>query len=217
MKPIALFVTGCLCAVLGVALALSLAQSPAPFALDLSWAQALQHLPGEPVLRPVMWVLSLVGRYFISWAVALAGYLFLRRSGHRREARLLALAMLGGLLLTWLTKDFVGRPRPSEALLVVMAHEKSLSFPSGHVLHYVTLFGALWYLLKRAMAPSRPRALLLSACGILVGFVGLSRVYLGAHWPSDVLGGYLLGGGWLCLLLAWYERAPLPVRYRRPT
>jgi undecaprenyl-diphosphatase len=203
-----------LLALLSLAVAFSLGfylyQSPAPFSWDLSLAQALQALPGHALLEPLMRGLSLVGRYFISWSVAVASYVLLRRAGLRREARLLAVLVVAGILLTVLGKDLVARPRPVEALLRVSIQERGLSYPSGHVTHYSTLFGGLWFLALRVLPRGRKRSAAVFACALLVSLVGVSRVYLGAHWPSDVLGGYLLGGGLLALGLSWYTSQPKP-------
>jgi membrane-associated phospholipid phosphatase len=203
-----------LLALLSFAAALSLglyvSQRPAPFSWDLSLARALQALPGHALLEPLMRGLSLVGRYLISWSVAVASYVLLRRAGLRREARLLAVLVLVGVLVTLLGKDLVARPRPVEALLRVSIQERGLSYPSGHVTHYTTLFGGLWFLARRVLPHGSKQRAAVLVCAVLVSLVGVSRVYLGAHWPSDVLGGYLLGGGLLALGLSWYTSRPKP-------
>lgn len=107
------------------------------------------------------------------------------------EAFLLLLVLMPGALNSAL-KDLIGRPRPSADLPRVTEHESDFSFPSGHVVSITALFGLLFLLLP-AVVPWRPlRWLLQAGCLLLVLAVGPARVYIGVHWPSDVLGGYLL-------------------------
>ncbi len=135
----------------------------------------------------------------------------------RMRLRAEALAMLAscwsGVLVRTLLKQTIHRPRPHSALVHVKSQSPGKSFPSGHVASSVCLWGwicALGFLDKNKARPAR-RALL----GIPVAFAvftGPARVYLGDHWPTDVLGGYLFGGGWLALSLSLY----LQVRDRMP-
>jgi undecaprenyl-diphosphatase len=117
---------------------------------------------------------------------------------------------ISGDLLTAIVKGIVARPRPTPDLIAVYRAVSGYSFPSGHVLHYVVFFGALGYLglrtLRRTPSEQRWRRLalfgLLAVCSGLILLVGASRLFLGAHWPTDVLGGYVLGSAWLLLLIA---------------
>ena len=108
-------------------------------------------------------------------------------------------------------KRSIGRPRPDEHLVNVLigAHEKN-GFPSGHTVHYVVFFGFLFFLSLVLIQRRRFRWPLLGLLGGLIVLIGLSRVYLGDHWASDVLAGYLLGGALLtaaiCGYLAWTRR-----------
>jgi undecaprenyl-diphosphatase len=98
-------------------------------------------------------------------------------------------------------------------MVEVYAHSVTRSFPSGHVTSYMALFGFLFYLIYALMRPSLLRSALGAVFGALIGLVGLSRVYLGAHWASDVLGGYCFGFFWLALTIYFYRRfngAPRP-------
>ena len=70
----------------------------------------------------------------------------------------------------------------------------------------MALYGFLFYLVYTLMRPSPLRSALLTLLGALIGLVGLSRVYLGAHWASDVFGGYCLGFFWLALTIYFYRR-----------
>jgi undecaprenyl-diphosphatase len=85
------------------------------------------------------------------------------------------------------------------------------SFPSGHAVYYTAFFGFLWVVTFRRVKPRLLRWPLLGFFGAVVLLVCLARVYLGAHWPSDVAGGYLLGGAVLAVGIALYR----PARGRR--
>lgn len=108
-------------------------------------------------------------------------------------------------LINALVKILVDRPRPSDTLVKVLDRELDPSFPSGHVVFYVVFFGFL--IAAMFMTPKIPRWI-----RILVGLFSLfmiiaisfSRIYLGAHWATDVLGGYLLGFILLSILLYFY-------------
>ena len=91
-------------------------------------------------------------------------------------------------------KALVDRPRPSADLITVWRNYDSLSFPSGHAFAAVILFGMLFYLAPRLGHWKWPVRLVQVSSASMILLIGLSRVYLGAHWPSDVLGGFLYGG-----------------------
>lgn len=122
-----------------------------------------------------------------------------------REATL-AVATLAASALTLVLKLLIGRPRPAAPDLRVLEQASSLSFPSGHASSIVLICGLLAYLVARHV---RSRGLRWGAYGLLAALViamGASRIYLGVHWLSDVLGGYLLGGFLLLVLLAGFHR-----------
>ena len=133
-------------------------------------------------------------------AAAVAVYLFLVR---RAATALYVLAVIGGgQVLGSLLKLGVDRPRPE--LVSHLAAETSLSFPSGHAMLSAVTYLTLALLAGRFVR-SRAVRLYLLALGILVTFlVGASRLYLGVHWPSDVLAGWCAGFAWamLCWLAA---------------
>ena len=103
-------------------------------------------------------------------------------------------------------KELSARPRPDAALALV--EETGYAFPSGHAVFAAAFYGALIYLLGQWDSFARRPALLWAVRGVLallILAVGASRVYLGAHWPSDVIGGFLFGGLCLAALVAGHE------------
>jgi len=101
-------------------------------------------------------------------------------------------------LLNLLIKMLVHRARPSSKLIHVTNLLNSYSFPSGHVMFYKGFFGFICFLTFTLLKPSWIRNSVLIVFGSTVALIGLSRIYLGEHWASDVVGAYLLGG--LCLI-----------------
>ncbi len=100
-------------------------------------------------------------------------------------------------------KHSVGRPRPNPALVRVYKSQHGQSFPSGNVASSVTFWG--WLLAMGMIHLKGPlRKIILAIPSLIMILVGPSRIYLGDHWASDVLGGYLLGGSWLALALRVY-------------
>lgn len=108
-------------------------------------------------------------------------------------ARWLALTMAGGTLLNLALKQVFAAPRPDLLPHLDVVH--SYSFPSGHAAGNMIFFGAL------AMLAGRRTAFGLAA--LIIALIGISRVWLGVHWPSDVLAGWVEGLGWLALCRVW--------------
>lgn len=108
----------------------------------------------------------------------------------------------GGGILTKLLKYYYGRERPSidETIDAI-----GYSFPSGHAMGSLIFYGFLSYLLFRSSLGKRIKWTALAICGVLIMFIGISRIYLGAHYPSDVIAGYLAGSIWLILCVLALE------------
>ena len=102
-------------------------------------------------------------------------------------------------------KELVGRPRPDFSLLA--SPPGGPAFPSGHALHAFLLFGLLIYLTGELIRPLWLRTTVQGILGLMVLACGASRVYLGVHWPSDVLGGFLFGG--ICMVALLWVREKL--------
>jgi undecaprenyl-diphosphatase len=105
-----------------------------------------------------------------------------------------------------LLKEAVERPRPTPDLVRVSEHLSSFSFPSGHVVTALALFGLLFLLVPVVVRRPLPRLALQGFCLFVVLGMGPASVYTGAHWPSDVLGSYVLGVLYLALVLRYYRR-----------
>lgn len=132
--------------------------------------------------------------------IGVCGYLALRR--RLRALALVAVSTLGAVGLSLLVKQLIGRPRPD--LVEHYSHVATASFPSGHSMLAAAVYLTLAALLAQLVVGRLVRAYLL-LCALVVTFlVGVSRVYLGVHYPTDVLAGWSLGVAWatLCLLVA---------------
>jgi membrane-associated phospholipid phosphatase len=127
----------------------------------------------------------------------------------RRHEKTLALAwvaiVLGGGLLTLAGKALFDRDRPPAELRDPFVHETNESFPSGHSMGAMIGYGVLAYAVMLSVHRRRVKALILTALALWVGMIGFSRMYLRAHWFSDVIAGFIIGLAWLEFCLAWVE------------
>ncbi len=174
----------------------------------------------------IFWCFSLLGNTLVMVALASSAVILLLAWGARARAVLVAGALLTAFGVSSLTKVLVHRTRPPEAMALI-GQPGSFSMPSGHAFLTLVFAGLLVFFAFRVISARRPGdarrwlpllivALVTTAAVVLVG---LSRVYLGVHWASDVLAGWCLGGAWLALVLgvflAWEQRSR-PLRDKRP-
>lgn len=114
----------------------------------------------------------------------------------RRNALLLGLTMLGEVSLEHGLKQLFHRARPAPFFGIPLPD--SFAYPSGHALASVCFYGTVATIIcRRYMKRSWPRAAVWAAAVLMIGLVGLSRIYLGVHYPTDVIGGYLVGTAWV--------------------
>jgi membrane-associated phospholipid phosphatase len=125
---------------------------------------------------------------------------FLLKRGDRRSAVELVVALVGSIILYDVAKAFVHRARPP-AIYRVGYNFSGGSFPSGHSTSAIAVWGMLAFLLALRTSPRTRKGLFVGAVVLIVA-IGASRIYIGAHWPTDVFGGYALGGAWLAGLVA---------------
>jgi membrane-associated phospholipid phosphatase len=141
---------------------------------------------GGPVGMPVLAVLATV---VMVW-----------RWRARTPLLLMLVAAAGSLAMTVAGKDLVGRARPPRSL-AVPPFEGSPSFPSGHTLNATVLTGIAVYLVLRRLDSGLARALTVLAGALFVGSMGLSRVFLGHHWLTDVVAAWALGLAWVSVVV----------------
>jgi undecaprenyl-diphosphatase len=122
---------------------------------------------------------------------------FLLVDSKRRAALLIFFSVAGGALLGPLLKVGFDRPRPD--LVAHLVEVQTTSFPSGHALLAAVTYLTLGALLARVMGQLRLKMYVLTVALILTVLIGFSRVYLGVHWPTDVLAGWLTGAIWAAL------------------
>ncbi|HEX7862771.1 MAG TPA: phosphatase PAP2 family protein [Verrucomicrobiae bacterium] len=135
-----------------------------------------------------------------------AGFLLFTR---RFNACLLLISALGGgLLLNWTLKNYFDRPRPE--YVTQLHYVDSNSFPSGHALLSTVVYLSIGALASRLVAKRRQKIYIVAAAVLLVALVGVSRVYLGVHYPTDVLAGWSVGTLWA--IICWFAARYLQLR-----
>lgn len=173
------------------------------FPADLYLTHRLQSFDSHFLFSLMQWVSFI----FASWSSVLVviaiSILVWWRIG-RLEAIIIPVGGLLTLVNTAL-KLAVNRPRPSADLVHILSEESGNAFPSGHAFFAIVILGLLAYLVFTNSKNQTWGTVLLVGLIVLILLIGTSRVYLGVHWPSDVLGGYLTGGVFLAALI-WFHR-----------
>jgi len=170
--------------------------------------RVLAYVTGHraPWLTSLARVLTWLGSTLVLWPVAIiAGLGLWRWRRHWLPAILPALALAGAWAGSLLVKGLVGRPRPPAADRLAVVH--SWSYPSEHAAQALATWGMLALMLMAGRS-ARARVLLAAGAALIALVVGLTRLYLAAHWMTDVLGGWALAGVWDGLLIICYLLAP---------
>jgi membrane-associated phospholipid phosphatase len=156
------------------------------------------HQWSTPLLDQIMLILTRLGNpEFVVVVIFLSLGLLLWQQ-YYQEAKMLAISSLGALILNQGMKLFFARPRP--ALWPRLINEISYSFPSGHALGSLVLYGFLAYLFAQHFPKWSP--LIYSLAVGIIALIGLSRLYLGVHWPTDIIAGYSVGFLWIVICVA---------------
>lgn len=154
---------------------------------------------GSPAVQEAVRDISALGGVTLLSLVTFIAVGFLVLDGKSHMAGFAAVSVAGGMVVATLLKDVFQRPRPEIVPHIVYA--SSSSFPSGHSMMSALTYLTLAALLARSQERRRLKAFFLLLAALLTFMVGVSRVYLGVHWPTDVLAGWMAGAVWA--LLCW--------------
>jgi undecaprenyl-diphosphatase len=153
---------------------------------------------GPPWIENALLDLTAIGGTTVLTLVALAVVGFLLLQARYRTALVVALATISGELLNTVLKSAFNRPRPS-----IVPHLRtafSTSFPSGHAMESAIVYLTLGAILMRAAESRLTKAYILGVSMLVTMLVGASRVYLGVHYPTDVIGGWIIGLVWASII-----------------
>jgi membrane-associated phospholipid phosphatase len=188
------------------ATALSLAAySFGVFHFDLEVALALRGV-NHPVFAAMMSAGSFLGNGWVPVIMVFAVSALCALFRKWIEAAFV-IATLSSEILAGVLKVLVGRPRPPGFSLYptdIFQSFNQYAYPSGHVLFFVVFFGFSAFLAWKFLA-GRMRWIVVSLCAALIVIIGPSRIYLGEHWVSDVVGSYIIGTLWVIILILLYQ------------
>lgn len=175
------------------------------FHFDLKIAFALRE-ENDPALNALMMAISFLGDGWVP--VILVGAVALICAWKKKwiEAAFV-IATLSSGLLAGVLKMLVGRARPPSFTLNpydIFQAFNQYAYPSGHVLFFIVFFGFSGYLAWKFLSGGL-RVIIVSTCAILIVLIGPSRIYLGEHWVSDVIGSCIIGTFWLIILILLYQ------------
>ncbi|TPN75429.1 phosphatase PAP2 family protein [Mesorhizobium sp. CU2] len=187
---------------------MEVARATTPHAFDTEILLAFRHAgqPDSPIgplwLQGAVRDVTALGSSAVLILITTATIVYLLLIRRPATALFMFAAVAGGQVLSSVLKLEVDRPRPD--LVSHLVNETSLSFPSGHAMLSAVTYLTLGSLAARFLPDRRTKIFALGLAVLITLLVGLSRVYLGVHWPSDVLAGWCAGFGWamLCWLVA---------------
>lgn len=170
------------------------------------WVMLALRQPGDLAVPSIPWLLApmrditAIGGPISLTLITLLVTGFLLVTRKFATAALVLASATGGAILSTLLKDIFLRARP--AIVPHLVVVDTTSFPSGHAMNSAIVFLTLGALLTRTQQSRAVQLYLVSVAILLTLLVGISRVYLGVHWPSDVIAGWVVGGAWAALCLA---------------
>ena len=158
----------------------------------------------SPTLTSIMKFFTYVGSFNIVFGifVIVAFFLYFVLK-HRSELLLFATVVIGTPIINQVLKQFFHRVRPDLHRLIEIG---GYSFPSGHAMNALAVYGILSFLLWRHIPSRLWRTTLIIISTIIVLMIGTSRIYLGVHYPSDIISGYFASGFWLAISIYFFRR-----------
>lgn len=176
----------------------------------LQWFHAHQ----TPAFTAIMVEMTYLGTGTVVMMIVVVVALFLWHTEHKHSARLLLAATAGNILLNGVLKLLYHRARPT--LFVWGTTAVSSSFPSGHAMSATVVYGTVAYLVMRLQKHHWSRVLTLAGAVLLILLICVTRLYLGVHYPSDVIAGIVVGLAWAAFCMATLEASLALARYRAP-
>jgi len=152
----------------------------------------------SPILTKIMLFITNLGSTVVIVILGLIMFLLIWRKWSKNEACRLVVTMLGGVILNNLLKIMIRRPRPM--LMLPLVKENSYSFPSGHAMNATIFYLLVAVYIYKFLGKKKYKWIFVISLIFLVLLIGFSRVYLGVHYPSDVVSGILMGFLWLVII-----------------
>lgn len=153
-----------------------------------------------PQLDEIMLEITTLGNGAVVMLMIAVASIFLWLTHHRWSVYILLVGVFGGQILNSTLKALFARERPS--VVAAVDHVSSLSFPSGHAMAAMIAYGSIAYLIGRLEPTPRLRRVTWTLAGIIILAIGISRMYLGVHYPSDILAGFIGGLAWIAFVAA---------------
>jgi membrane-associated phospholipid phosphatase len=178
------------------------------FPFDLAITKTIQTI-SLPGFAGLMWFLTYIGFAWGEIILPVVASAIFYLAKQKKEAVFILISSYGAIFISEFFKMVVQRPRPDASLISQIGHYTLPdSFPSGHVLFYIGFFGYLLYLTYSKMKPGLLQYSLIILLTALIYLIGVSRIYLGAHWFSDATGSYLVGSIWLIVVVHMHNHLP---------
>ncbi len=199
-----------ICGCLFTAIAVNALASGPMASLDTRIAEDFRQADHAGLIQTLMIALTSLGSVAGMTALCTCGvsWHLWRGPAYRRTAFAWIFVMIAGALLIYGAKEMFQRQRPPLDWRNPVAMETNPSFPSGHAMGAMMGIGFLAYALCSGQTCRRRRTAIIAVLGALILGIGFSRIYLRAHWLSDVVGGFALGLAWLSVCIGFLERRP---------
>ncbi|OPG94463.1 phospholipid phosphatase [Chryseobacterium mucoviscidosis] len=166
----------------------------------ITWIQGMESQGMTRWMELFTWIGSGIPVVIITILSMVVLYVFLK---HRRELLFLGCVIAGSAILNTLLKLMFHRARPTIHRIIEVS---GYSFPSGHSMAAFSLYGGLAFLIWKHIPTAVGRVLMIIVSAMFILMIGMSRIYLGVHYPSDVVGGYFMSGCWLAVCIWFYQR-----------